>query len=405
MQPSWIATGAFLAALWGVGVEDAAPGPHASEPPVEPSRDGSGQDDEPNGKALYLENCARCHGETGDGKGITELDRPARSFRDGGFSYGNTPAAIRRTIANGIPGTPMPAFDSSTTAQQRADLAAYVISLGPPGITVDPDATELVVRDRALVVRGFLPPIAEGAPSHPRGLLIGTTDGLTFEYRVDDVRLLGVRAGRFVQRRDWAGRGGDPLKPLGNVVHLFEGGDPGPPFFSSTNALDEAGDTFGKRLRAKLRGSRVEDGSASLHYALQLGDETVLQLSESLEAASTPTASGFRRTFRPLDLEATGQRGGTLGLTLARLAPEDAVESRSGEVLSADGETLVVRRADGLAVTYHLGLNVSSHEPSEMATFELTALGDGSKRLDVLWLVGSPEPLHVTILSATEEGR
>ena len=35
-------------------------------------------------KALYMEHCARCHGETGDGKGSETLERPARSFLLGG---------------------------------------------------------------------------------------------------------------------------------------------------------------------------------------------------------------------------------------------------------------------------------------------------------------------------------
>ena len=38
----------------------------------------------------FAELCAPCHGATGDGKGTTVLDRPARSFKDGGFSFGNT---------------------------------------------------------------------------------------------------------------------------------------------------------------------------------------------------------------------------------------------------------------------------------------------------------------------------
>ena len=40
--------------------------------------------------ALYAEHCATCHGSNGDGKGTADLDRPARSFLDGGYSYGNT---------------------------------------------------------------------------------------------------------------------------------------------------------------------------------------------------------------------------------------------------------------------------------------------------------------------------
>ena len=62
------------------------------------------------GNDIYMMYCAQCHGATGDGKGTLELDRPARSFIDGGFSFGNTLHAISKTTASGIPGTPMPPF-------------------------------------------------------------------------------------------------------------------------------------------------------------------------------------------------------------------------------------------------------------------------------------------------------
>src|SRR5262245_21317633 len=84
------------------------------------------------GRTLFLANCATCHGETGDVKGTTQLDRPARSFKDGGFSFGNTPEALFRTISVGIPGTPMPSFDGSLSEDQRRALASFVVTLGPP---------------------------------------------------------------------------------------------------------------------------------------------------------------------------------------------------------------------------------------------------------------------------------
>ena len=88
-------------------------------------------DDEPAGRASFLLNCARCHGESGDGQGTETLDRPARSFRAGGFSFGNTPEAVFRTLSHGIPGSPMPSFELLPEDERRA-LAEYVLSLGPP---------------------------------------------------------------------------------------------------------------------------------------------------------------------------------------------------------------------------------------------------------------------------------
>ncbi len=172
-------------------------------------------------RALFVANCAQCHGEKGDGEGVTQLDRKARSFLEGGFSYGNTKDAIVRSITHGIPGTPMPSFEKALTVEQRAALADYVIALGPERLVVDPSESEMVVEDKPLVVRGKLPPLVEGGPEIPRGLAIGTPDGLTFEYRADDVQLVRVRAGRFVNRADWNDRGGQALEMLGGVVLTF----------------------------------------------------------------------------------------------------------------------------------------------------------------------------------------
>jgi mono/diheme cytochrome c family protein len=173
-------------------------------------------------RELFLKNCASCHGETGDGKGTAQLDRPARSFKDGGFSFGNTPEQLFKTISTGIPGSPMAGFDASLSEEERKVLARYVVTLGPPVEEVKAEDTILTVRDRPLVVRGMLPPLAEGLPTHPRGLLIGDPSGITFEYSVDDVRLLALRQGGFVERTDWSGLGGTPLEPLGKVVYMVE---------------------------------------------------------------------------------------------------------------------------------------------------------------------------------------
>lgn len=250
----------------------------------------SAQDESSAVKRLFSENCATCHGETGDGQGTTQLDRPARSFKDGGFSFGNTPEAIFRTLSVGIPGTPMPSFDLLREEDRRA-LAEYVITLGPPIEEVTVEETILAVRDRPLFVRGLLPPIAEGLPSHPRGLLVGTTDGMTFEYRVDDVRLLGVRQGDFVERTDWRGRGGTPLKPLGKVVVLIEGGKPEGTFELQTASGQE-------KLRARLSGTRVRGDAGSLEYHLvdARGIE-VAHVEEAPRALGTAFGAGFVRRF------------------------------------------------------------------------------------------------------------
>jgi hypothetical protein len=249
-----------------------------------------------NARALFLQHCASCHGETGDGHGTATLDRPARSFKDGGFSHGNTVEAIVRTITFGIPGTPMPAAPSVLTEGERNALAEYVLSLGPPPDPVTVTDTVLRVADRPAIARGKLPPIAEGLPERVRGLLVGLPAGLTFEYRVDDARLLGVRQGGFVERADWRSRGGDPLKPLGAILWISGNGDPGPIF---RRAEPEA------ILQARLRSTSVEGGRPVITYELvepgapapSGAPRVVALVGEAPTALRGSAGSGFSRHF------------------------------------------------------------------------------------------------------------
>jgi mono/diheme cytochrome c family protein len=213
--------------------------------------------------ALFAANCAKCHGLDGSGTGPAVLDRPARNFKEGGFSFGNTPEVIARTIAHGIPGSPMPAFEGALTDEQLRALAGLVVTLGPPVKEVSEAETMLHVTDEPLIVRGILPPLEEGGPRLPRGLLIGTPDGLSFQYAADDVRLLAVRQGDFVKRSDWGDRGGSPLEPLGKVVWKAETTD-GRWF---AEPAEDGVAAPGDALKARLL-STGGPGQATLSYAL-----------------------------------------------------------------------------------------------------------------------------------------
>ncbi len=238
-------------------------------------------------KTLYLVYCAQCHGETGDGNGTRQLDRPARSFRDGGFSFGNTPEAIFRTISNGIGGTPMPGYADSISVSDRRKLAEYVRTLGPE--TIDVAASDMImhVTDRPRIVRGHLPSLASDRPDHPRGLLLGTMDGLTLQYAADDVRLLAVRQGDFVERTDWSGRGGSELKPLGRVIDLLDDGINGP--------LLDLGDGTTLQLTGTVAGER----HPILRFKAACSDATGAILgSEWCEATTHPVGTGYRRILQ-----------------------------------------------------------------------------------------------------------
>lgn len=303
------------------------------------------QDPDPGVRELYLTHCAACHGETGDGKGTTELDRPARSFLDGGFSFGNTPKALMRTLTNGIPGTPMPAFDEALSEDERGQLAAYVISLGPEGTPEAPKGTEIVVEDRARVVRGMMGAVAKGAPSFPRGVLVGTPDGMSFQYRADDVRLLAVRLGSFVDRRDWANRGGSPLAPLGQVVHLFGGGNPRASF-----ELAGGGGAERAPLRAQLVATEERGPEAVLEYELIHEDSgSVARVRESARAVGFSHGAGFMRAFQFEVTDPSMNRA--LIMDLGATAGTHPSQMATGERSDPSGipiRWLVLEREDGL---------------------------------------------------------
>ncbi|MBL6756631.1 MAG: cytochrome c [Planctomycetes bacterium] len=211
-------------------------------------------------KALYMEHCASCHGETGDGKGNEELERPARSFLLGGYSYGNTQNAVRRSVIHGIPGTPMPAFGATLGADEINAVADYVISLGPPGTIVQPGESVLVVEDRPMVVKGMMPAHEQGAFREPRSLVVGFPNGTTFQFRAEDSRLLTVRQGEFLDRRDWGGRGGAELQPLGSLTWKASR--------ASRDFTEFSDAKTGKGLRRKVKRTEIKGDDVWIHFDL-----------------------------------------------------------------------------------------------------------------------------------------
>lgn len=264
-------------------------------------------EDEPDvvedGKYLYTRNCAGCHNDNGDGRGPTalELNVVARSFAEGNFAFGNTRESILRTISSGIPGrSVMPAFAGTLSKEQCELVVDYVITLMPARPAEDPKIGLMSVTDRPVIVRGSLPAIVEGAKPQPRGLLIGLPEGLTFEYRTDDVGLLGVRHGDFVDRRDWGDRGGSTLEPLGRVIWAMAGGDPPPCFGVAT-------DDSIVPARCKLMSTWVQTGAsgAGLSYDVERSGGPRLSVTESVRAGHSSLGAGFERTFTMTNSTAT----------------------------------------------------------------------------------------------------
>jgi mono/diheme cytochrome c family protein len=82
------------------------------------------------GNQLFLQNCAPCHGASGDGKGTAAnalLPEPANfKLKQPDFKY------VLQVVSDGIAGTGMPSWKAQISDQDRKALADYVRSLFVP---------------------------------------------------------------------------------------------------------------------------------------------------------------------------------------------------------------------------------------------------------------------------------
>ncbi|PCJ54857.1 MAG: hypothetical protein COA70_03980 [Planctomycetota bacterium] len=311
--------------------------------------------EEVSGKEIYAVQCALCHGEKGDGDGLLKLDRPARSFLQGGFSFGNTPEAIFRTISNGIGGTPMPGFSAALSEEERRAVTDYVIAFGPEQIVVEEGATVLSVGDRPQAIRGSFPAVADGVAMTPRGLLVGGLDGLSFQYDASDLRLLAVRQGAFVERADWGDRGGAALKPLGQTIYLFADGAPAATWWTE--------DADGNPLpyRAQLQATEIREEVVWVEYKLFLDEEHQVTIRESGKAVHYAGWSGFRRSF-----EVVSATDALPYIVLAQPSEAPSHKVFEGTV----GDTTVFEGADGKALIAHRERWTSVHEQDRFTLSE-----------------------------------
>jgi cytochrome c oxidase cbb3-type subunit 2 len=91
----------------------------------------------PKGKIAYDKWCAGCHGEKGDGNGdgATEMLPRPRDFTRGVYKIRTTASGeipndddLMHVIADGMPGTAMPAWKEKLSEQERRDVVAYIKS-------------------------------------------------------------------------------------------------------------------------------------------------------------------------------------------------------------------------------------------------------------------------------------
>jgi mono/diheme cytochrome c family protein/peroxiredoxin len=105
-------------------------------PPAGRGHAAGGSDVVRQGRLLYGAYCASCHGPEGhgDGPSAASLKAAPRDFAAGPWKYGATPAAVRRVIAEGIPGGGMPASGHALSPAELDALTAYVLTLAPRAV-------------------------------------------------------------------------------------------------------------------------------------------------------------------------------------------------------------------------------------------------------------------------------
>ncbi|TDJ70109.1 MAG: c-type cytochrome [Planctomycetota bacterium] len=122
------------------------------------------------GRRLFMQTCAACHGVDGTGNAPVNLagelknedgtPSTARDFTAGIFKGGATHADIVRRISGGLPGSPMPATDFEDPTDVGA-LTAFVLSLVKPG------AQDRVRQRRTTVPVARVPGRAPRDPADP----------------------------------------------------------------------------------------------------------------------------------------------------------------------------------------------------------------------------------------------
>jgi high-affinity iron transporter len=93
----------------------------------------AGADDTANGRAIYEDRCAPCHGATGAGDGPTAdalVPRP-RNFRDPAFWNGRTREQNVEVVTNGKAGTMMAPFASVLTAAEIDQVVDFLQTFRP----------------------------------------------------------------------------------------------------------------------------------------------------------------------------------------------------------------------------------------------------------------------------------
>ncbi|MEQ1907776.1 MAG: c-type cytochrome [Vicinamibacterales bacterium] len=193
------------------------------------------------GKALYIKNCAQCHGEKGNGEGYAtpHLYTRPRDFTTGKFKVRSTPSGMPPThqdlvniIRRGMPYSSMPAWPTLSD-QQVSDLAYYVTTFSP-----DFSKPELIA---APVPLPTAPPVTPESIELGKKLFVdtgcvkchgalGRGDGLSGPTLVDDLQH-PIRPADLTQ--SWTFRAGSSREDIFKTMTTGFMGAPMPSFVDS----------------------------------------------------------------------------------------------------------------------------------------------------------------------------
>lgn len=83
------------------------------------------------GKKVFLSRCAVCHGPKGDGQGVAAkaMKVKPRNFIKGKYRLGGEFEQLFKTVSQGIPNSPMPAWKGELSSQEIKSVVLYILSL------------------------------------------------------------------------------------------------------------------------------------------------------------------------------------------------------------------------------------------------------------------------------------
>lgn len=81
------------------------------------------------GQRVWKRKCAACHGKDGAGRTKYARNRPFADLTDGRWKQGGDAASVRRSVADGVPKTPMEGYEGKLSPAEIDAVTAYTLRL------------------------------------------------------------------------------------------------------------------------------------------------------------------------------------------------------------------------------------------------------------------------------------